>query len=298
MKLLIQPEAGIAPLVDAIKRARKTVDIAIFRFDLHELEKALTTAVAGRVHVRALIAHTNKGGDRLLRKLESRLLEAGVTVSRTADDLIRYHGKYMIVDGTTLWLLGFNTTHLDVFRSRSLGLVTTDTTLVQEAVALFEADSNRDPFKSRVPNLIVSPENARARLAALIKSARKQLLLYDPKVSDAAMLRLLHDRAKAGIDVRIIGKVTVRGDGLQTAKLPKLRLHVRAIVRDGMEAFIGSQSLRGLELDRRREVGVVVRNRRVARQIQAAFEADWEQARPASKDKDADRPEEAAPAVT
>jgi phosphatidylserine/phosphatidylglycerophosphate/cardiolipin synthase-like enzyme len=204
----------------------------------------------------------------------------------------------MIIDGSTLWLLGFNSTHLDVFRSRSLGLVTTDQNLVQEAIALFEADSNRDPFKSRVPNLIVSPENARARLAALIKSARKQLLVYDPKVSDAAMLRLLHDRSKAGVDVRIIGKVTIRGDGLQAAKLPKLRLHVRAIVRDGMEAFIGSQSLRGLELDRRREVGVVVRNRRVARQIQAAFEADWEQARPAPKDKDTDRPEEAAPAAT
>lgn len=297
MRLLVQPETGIAPLVDAIKRAKKTVDIAIFRFDLHELEKALTAAVAGRVHVRALIAHTNKGGDRLLRKLELRLLEAGVTVSRTADDLVRYHGKYVIIDGSTLWLLGFNTTHLDVFRSRSLGLVTTDSRLVQEAITLFEADSNRDPFKSRVPDLIVSPENARTRLASLIKSARRQLLVYDPKVSDGPMLRLLHDRAKSGVDVRIIGKVTVRGDGLQAAKLPKLRLHVRAIVRDGIEAFIGSQSLRGLELDRRREVGVVVRNRRVARQIQAAFETDWEQARPAPKGKEAEQAE-AAPSAT
>jgi hypothetical protein len=30
--------------------------------------------------------------------------------------------------------------------------------------------------------------------------------------------------------------------GLQVAKLEKLRLHVRAIVRDGAEVFIGSQS--------------------------------------------------------
>ena len=136
MKLLIQPDAGITPIVDAIKRAKKTVDIAIFRFDLHEVEKALTAAVSGPVHVRALIAHTNKGGEGGLRKLELRLLEAGVTVSRTADDLVRYHGKYAIIDSTQLCVLGFNTTHLDVFRSRSFGLVTTDRKLVAEAMAV------------------------------------------------------------------------------------------------------------------------------------------------------------------
>jgi cardiolipin synthase A/B len=38
MKLLIQPENGIAPLVAAIKKAKKSVDIVIFRFDRAELE--------------------------------------------------------------------------------------------------------------------------------------------------------------------------------------------------------------------------------------------------------------------
>ncbi|HEX5070570.1 MAG TPA: phospholipase D-like domain-containing protein [Vicinamibacterales bacterium] len=286
MKLMIQPDAGIAPLVDAIKRAKKSVDIAIFRFDLHEVEKALTTAVSGPVHVRALIAHTNKGGEKGLRKLEQRLLEAGVTVSRTADDLIRYHGKYAIIDGRTLWVLGFNETRLDVFRSRSFGIVLTKPKLVREAMALFEADVHKDPFRSRVPDLVVSPENSRARLAQLIKAARQQLVIYDPKVSDGPLLRLLLERARNGVDVRVLGKVTQRGKGLQVAKMQKLRLHVRAIVRDGEEVFIGSQSLRGLELDRRREVGVIVRDRAIARQVQAAFEADWDQAKPKDKPKD------------
>lgn len=49
--------------------------------------------------VRALIAHLNGGGDAVLRALESRLLGIGVTVSRSDEDLLRYHGKMMIVDG-------------------------------------------------------------------------------------------------------------------------------------------------------------------------------------------------------
>jgi cardiolipin synthase len=287
MKLLVQPDSGIAPLVSAIKRAKKSVEIAIFRFDLQELEKALTAAVTAGVQVRALIAHTNKGGDKRLRKVELRLLEAGVTVSRTADDLVRYHGKYVIIDRSSLWVLGFNSTQLDVFRSRSFGIITTDRRIVQEAIALFEADAARQPFKPKAADLVVSPENARARLGAVIKAAKKQLLIYDPKISDGPLLRVLLERARNGVDVRVIGKVTVRGKGLQSAKLSKLRLHVRALVRDGVEAFVGSQSLRPLELDRRREVGVIVRNRVVARQIAAVFEADWQLAKPKDTDEKA-----------
>ena len=50
---------------------------------------------------------------------------------------------------------------------------------------------------------------------------------------------------------------------------------MRAIVRDGQQAFLGSQSLRKLQLDNRREIGVIVTDSRIAKRIQAVFEADW-----------------------
>ena len=82
MKLLLQPDDGAGPLVRAIRQARKCVQIVIFRFDLAPLEQALGQAVGRGVSVRALIAHTNRGGEKRLRKLEQRLLSAGVTVAR------------------------------------------------------------------------------------------------------------------------------------------------------------------------------------------------------------------------
>src|SRR6478672_9038753 len=98
MKLIIQPDAGVAPVVMAIKQDKKSLDLTIFRLDRNEVTSALEAAVARGVNVRALIAHTHSGSDKALRKLELRLLAAGVTVSRTGDDLVRYHGKMMIVD--------------------------------------------------------------------------------------------------------------------------------------------------------------------------------------------------------
>ena len=86
MKLIIQPDDGVTPLLKAVRRAKKSIDIVVFRFDRPEIEKALQAAVARGVVIRALIAHTNRGGEKNLRKLELRLLQGGINVARTADD--------------------------------------------------------------------------------------------------------------------------------------------------------------------------------------------------------------------
>jgi cardiolipin synthase len=276
MKLIVEPEAGVAPIVTGIKQARKTLDVLIFRLDRHEITRALEAAVARGVTVRALIAHTNSGGDKTLRKLELRLLAAGVNVSRTADDLVRYHGKMMIVDGRILHVYGFNFIALDIEKSRSFGIVTKNRRLVQEAMKLFEADCARQPYHAGYGRFVVSPENARERLAAFIKGARRQLLIYDPKLSDDGMLTLLTAKVKDGLDVRVIGKVESKWD-LKGEPCPTKRLHVRAIIRDGRHAFIGSQSLRKLELEKRREIGVITHDRTVVQQMATIFERDWAQ---------------------
>lgn len=291
MKLIIQPDEGLRPLVQAVKNAKRSIDIVIFRFDRPELEKALAAAVSRGVAVRALIAHTNRGGEKNLRKLEMRLLEAGVIVARTADDLTRYHSKMMIADDT-LFVLGFNFTRLDIERTRSFGVVSRDKRLVKEAAALFTADCTRQPYKPGHDRFVVSPECSRELLAGFLSRAKKQLLIYNVKISDRMMIRALEERLKAGVEIKIIGKVEKGLTGAETRKLAGLRLHVRAIVRDGTTAFVGSQSLRKLELDGRRELGLIVNDSRVARKIQSVFEADW------SESSGRDEAEPAAASVT
>jgi len=276
VKLIIQPEAGVVPIIKAIKTARKSIDVLIFRFDRDAVEKALEAAVLRGVIVRALIAHTNRGGAARLRKLEQRLLAAGVQVARSADDLLRYHAKYMIAD-STLHLLGFNLTKLDIDKSRSFAVSTRDQRSVQEALKLFEADLSRQPYTPARSNLVVSPENSREMLAAFIKGAKKELAIYDAKVYDPAMVKLLKERAAKGVRVRVLGAIKAKDGGVEARKLATMRLHVRAIVRDGTRAFVGSQSLRKDELENRREVGLIVANPAVARGILKVFESDWDE---------------------
>ena len=278
MRLLIQPEDGVLPLVKGIAGAKHSIEIVVFRLDQAEIERSLANAVSRGISVQALIASTNRAGEENLRNLELRLLGAGVTVARTADDLVRYHGKLMIVDRRELYLLAFNPTHADIDRSRSFGVVTRSRDIVREAVRLFEADSKRIPYEPALDRVVVSPINARKELARFIREAKRELIVYDPRVSDRPMIRLLEERAKAGVNVRVIGRLTGPVPGLAVRKLANLRLHTRTMVRDGGAAFIGSQSLREAELDARREVGLIFRDSRAVSRLLQTFEDDWAQA--------------------
>jgi phosphatidylserine/phosphatidylglycerophosphate/cardiolipin synthase-like enzyme len=227
------------------------------------------------VFVHALIADTNRSGERNLRKLEMRLLAKGMTVARTSNDLVRYHGKMMIIDRRELFVLAFNFTRLDIDHSRSFGIVTRNRQLVQEAIKLFESDTKRQPYTPRHNKFLVSPLNAREELSKFLKGAKQELLIYDSKVSDMAMIRILEQRTKGGVSIKIIGHVPSRNRALPAGKLPRIRLHTRTIVRDRKQVFIGSQSLRELELDARREVGVILRDSKVVTAIARTFETDW-----------------------
>ncbi len=183
--------------------------------------------------------------------------------------------KMLIVDHSELFVLAFNFTGIDIDRSRSFGIATRNVALVREAQKLFDADCHRQPYTYGLSNLIVSPVNARRELEAFLRKEKKELLIYDPHIGDPAMMRLLEDQAKAGVNVRVIGQMTPKSTRIESRKLATMRLHTRAICRDGQAAFLGSQSLRTAELDSRREVGIILPSSQVVRAIVNTFEKDW-----------------------
>jgi hypothetical protein len=70
-------------------------------------------------------------------------------------------------------------------------------------------------------------------------------------ISGREMLRILRDRTKAGLDVRIVGSATRDFHARDLSRLP---LHTRTIIRDGEQAFIGSQILRVEEVEKPKTV--------------------------------------------
>src|SRR5262249_3404154 len=154
-----------------------TLELYVFRLDDARVSEALGGAVKRGVAVRALVAHTRRGGAAALRRLEGRLRALRIAVPRSHHDLQRYHGKTALVDDRKLRVLGYNFTRRDMERSRSFGLVLDDPRAVAEGRRMFEADFIRHAYVPEHGKLVVSPFNARTMLARLIQQARRQLLI-------------------------------------------------------------------------------------------------------------------------
>src|SRR5262249_9714488 len=152
-----------------------------------------------------LVTYTNKEDLKEIKKMEKRLVERNVKVTRTAEDLVRYHSKMMVIDRRALYLLTFNFTFLDIHHSRSFGVITHEPDLIAEAVQLFEADVEGQAHKVEAGRFVISPVNSRRKLTEFILGARNQLLIYDGKLTDPQMVRLLENQAKAGVEIKVIG---------------------------------------------------------------------------------------------
>ena len=70
-------------------------------------------------------------------------------MSRTADDMVRYHGKLLVIDRRQALVLGFNYTRQDIEKSRSLGLVTRNPRVVRDILRVVDADHDRIDLKMK-----------------------------------------------------------------------------------------------------------------------------------------------------
>src|SRR5262245_1801504 len=188
MQVIIQPRDGIEPFLEGIRQAEESVEVILYRLDRLEIEQELVAAAVRGVRVHALVTYTNKEDLKEIRKLERRLVERGVNVTRTAEDLVRYHSKMMIIDRRTLYLLTFNFTLLDIHHSRSFGVITDKHNLIAEAVRLFEADVNGQSNRVEAEHFVISPVNSRRKLSDSILSPKNQLLVYVDKRPGSRML--------------------------------------------------------------------------------------------------------------
>ena len=257
-----------ADLVMPSKARRRSLDIIIFRFDLKPVEKAIEAAVERGVAVRALIAHTNsrrREAAAAARTAHARGGRHGQPHRRRSGALSRQDDdrRPRRAARLRLQLHGARPQEPQLRRRRRR-----TASVVQEALRLFEADVAAPGIRAR-RSTTASSSAPRTRASSWRRSSsarRSQLVIYDPKLSRPA-----DDPAAAPARRRPASTSASSARSASAAatcacrRCPGERLHVRAMVRDGDTAFVGSQSLRALELDARREVGLIVRDAKVVK---------------------------------
>ncbi|HKP87555.1 MAG TPA: phospholipase D-like domain-containing protein [Blastocatellia bacterium] len=281
LSLIIQPGDSFFPIVDAIDTATQNIKMTIFRMDDPIVRDAMSYAVARGVKVQALVAPSAKGWNKRNKKLADDLSKLGIEVRMTKarkEKIKRYHYKMMTIDDLQSLILTFNPTQKNLHYARDFGLLIRDHEITTELNRLFDADWHGNVFKPKDLPLVISPYNSRKKLLELLNSAERSIRILDAKVEDQEVMGLLLRKASSGVDVRIISRDIFYDQvvpNFHVKKLARFKLHAKCVVVDGARFYVGSQNLRAVSLDRRREVGIIVEDDATARRIERVFDEDW-----------------------
>ncbi|MBI3651538.1 MAG: hypothetical protein HY231_11025 [Acidobacteria bacterium] len=280
LSLIVQPGDSFFPIVDAIDSAQHSLKMTVFRMDDPIVKDALKNAVVRGVRVQTLVAVDSKGWIKRNKKLSEELTRLGVEVKaqRAKEKIKRYHYKMMTVDEVRALILTFNPTQRNLHYARDFGVLIHDQEIVTELNRLFDADWEGVKFQPQASPLVISPYNTREKIMELLRSARHTIRILDAKVEDQQAIGVLLKKAAEGCDIKIITRATdFEGvsANLHFRKLARYKLHAKCIVVDGRCFFVGSQNLREVAMDQRREVGIIIEDFALAQRIERVFDEDW-----------------------
>jgi phosphatidylserine/phosphatidylglycerophosphate/cardiolipin synthase-like enzyme len=293
-QLLIQPEDGIAPVLNAINGATSTLEIKQFTVTDERLIKALIAAhkrgVKVRIMMNAARPDETRDNDTTLKILK----KAGIKAQWSCPKFTITHEKSMVVDKKTAFVATFNWAPKYFGETRDYGVITTDPLQVAQIMACFEADWARVDFKvTDDVGLIWSNTNSRDCFAKFIDACEDSLYVQHPKFVDVPILERILRAQKRGVHVRIIcsGKHGVRAwdraetfaslkiiqeAGIKVHVLKHPKLHAKLMLRDDKHALIGSMNIHRRAFDERRELGIILSDEPLVKRLRDVFEKDWD----------------------
>lgn len=292
--LVVLPDAGSQPILDAIASAKASLRIKMFVFDDPGLLDAVIAAKKRGIDVRVMLNPARRSGEAENEESRRRLVEAGVSVldSNPAFDLT--HEKSMVADDTQAFVMSLNWETRNVTQTRDYAVVTRVAQEVAEVAACFDADWQRKAFTPAPGSaLIWCNTNGRERFAHFIDRAEKSLWLQNERYQDAVIIERVVRAARRGVKVHVlarpphtlkaekliegVGGLRIMQDvGAKVHKLKGLRLHGKMMLADGARAIVGSVNLAPGSFDARRELAIEVDDAHVVGPLEKVAKHDWD----------------------
>jgi cardiolipin synthase A/B len=292
--LIVEPDDGLAPVLQFIESAQRSLLVKQFTFTDDSLIEAVIGRKVAGVDVRVMLNAARSGGDRANDETYQRFLTAGIAVQWTNPTFYVTHEKSIVVDETTALVATFNMCLKYFTLTRDYGVITDDPRHVAQIVDVFNADWNHEDWEpSAYEGLLWSNSNSRLHMARFIDTATRRLDVQHPKYVDAVILDRLVAAADRGVKVRVLcgGKHgisewdvldtfaslrTLRRFGVKVHKQKNLRVHAKLLVVDDERALIGSMNIDRSAFDLRRELGIEITDPAIVARLKSVFGQDWE----------------------
>jgi cardiolipin synthase len=297
-QLLVMPDDGAAKVVALIDEARESLRLKQFKLQSEVIEQALLRAHQRGVRVRVMLNPHTSGGDRWNDEAYERLGGWGLQVAWTSEAFPVTHEKSLVVDQRCALIATFNLSDKYFSQTRDYGVVSVDPLVVEQVIAGFEADWQRQAFTPDLGvGLVWSNLHSRGQLARIVDMAQRSLWIQHPKVVDAVMLDRIVAASARGVKVRFLcgGKHGISDwdiydtfaslrvmsrFGVKVRRQKRPKLHAKLLLADGCYAQTGSMNLDRSAFDLRRELGIETDAPAVVERLRSTFEADWSAAEP------------------
>jgi phosphatidylserine/phosphatidylglycerophosphate/cardiolipin synthase-like enzyme len=296
--IIVMPDDTGKPIIDAINAAKKSLRIKMFIFTDPDLIKAVIAAKNRGVKIDIMLNPSRRSGKE--ENIESRklLTDAGIEVKDSNPDFVITHEKSVVIDDRTALVQSLNWETKNFNESRDYALFTSHKHEVDEIIAGFEADLNREDFDpGHNAHLIWCRGNGRERIARLIDGARHTLFVQNERYQDSVIIEHLVRAAMRGVKVHImakpphslkkdklvegVGGLRIMDDvGIKIHKLKGLKLHGKMILADSARAIVGSINLAPGSFDERRELAIEVHDEDIVERLHIIARHDWENSYP------------------
>jgi phosphatidylserine/phosphatidylglycerophosphate/cardiolipin synthase-like enzyme len=291
--VIIEPDAGTAPVSALIASARKSLLIKQFSFTEPRLIADVVERAKAGVEVRVMLNPQRSSGSRANDETMRVLNEAGVAAKWSSSRFAVTHEKSVVIDHSRALVSTFNLCEKYFTHTRDYGIVIDDAEQVGEIVAAFEADWANEKW---TPNpdcgLLWSNENSRQLMSMFIDTATERLDVQHPKFVDTVILDRLVHAAQRGVRVRFLcggrhgisaydildtfaSLRVMQKAGIKVNKQKHLRMHAKLMIADRGRALIGSMNIDRSAFDLRRELGAVLVDHHAVKVLRTVFDFDW-----------------------
>jgi len=280
----------LAVLID---ESQKSVDVAVFDFELANVADALVRAEQRGVQVRLVTDsdYEEELGPATLRA-------AGVPVVTDDRDAFM-HNKFVVIDGYQVWTGSWNLTENGTYRHNNNVVIIQSTKMAENFTAEFEEmfedgafgptspDSVPYPYLDlngiQIETIFESEGNARERIIDLIEDANNSILFMSFVLTDNDIAKAVFAQHRAG--VRVAGIIESRNTGdtgsafeaLQEAGVDVLAdgnpylLHHKVIILDESIVISGSYNFSASAADNNDENMLIIHSAEVAVRYVAEF---------------------------
>ena len=288
-QLIIEPDAGREPLLNAIQKAHSSIDVIMYGLTDSAFTHALIEAKKSGKHVKILLEpEPYRAKDENIAAIKH-LKSENIAVQWPSKRFYLTHQKTFLIDQRYAIVLTFNLTHSTFKNQRNFGLIIDDPAMVKEIYAVYEADCQHNPAPIGHPDLIWSPDNAQDKILAFIRSAHSNIKVYAQDISDYQTVGALARAARTGVKVQVLTSKKPNGPSKKMAYLQKAgvdirisrkyMIHAKVILIDDKKAIVGSINLTTPSLKKNRELAIITQDPNVIAPLRHTFDQDWEKAK-------------------